>query len=284
MEGYAVLRAAALAGLPAVEVRVLANAIGEPDRSKWRFEDAKAELAAALPRCSESSSVPELPAPLPPAERTVGQLIAETIRAYGHHFWRALPLGLPLALPTQLSLGHTANVQTLVLSRSARSSRPRTSGRAGSCTARRSPRPRTCARCSCSRRAVPRAPVSCCRRSRGSRSSASRSPPRWSSDWGSARRSSAGGSSALADYVHALGSLAALVIVVGVSELTLIALLRSQGDNGQRAARRARRPRAQPAPLPRRRTAVSRPGGEGRLPPTRPKETPRCRSSSSCRP
>ena len=39
-----------------------------------------------------------------------------------------------------------------------------------------------------------------------------------------------------ADYVHALGSLAALVIVVGVSELTLIALLRSQGDNGQRVA------------------------------------------------
>ena len=40
-----------------------------------------------------------------------------------------------------------------------------------------------------------------------------------------------------ADYVHALGSLAALiVIVVGVSELTLIALLRSQGENGQRVA------------------------------------------------
>jgi uncharacterized membrane protein len=39
-----------------------------------------------------------------------------------------------------------------------------------------------------------------------------------------------------ADYVHALGSLAALIIVVAVSELTLIALLRSQGDNGQRIA------------------------------------------------
>ena len=34
MEGYAVLRAAALAGVPAVEVRVLANAIGEPDRAR----------------------------------------------------------------------------------------------------------------------------------------------------------------------------------------------------------------------------------------------------------
>jgi futalosine hydrolase len=49
MEGYAVLRAAALAGVPAVEVRVLANAVDEPDRAKWRFEDAKNVLAAALP-------------------------------------------------------------------------------------------------------------------------------------------------------------------------------------------------------------------------------------------
>lgn len=49
MEGYAVLRAAAIAGVPAVEVRVLANAIGEPDRSLWRFEEAKALLAESLP-------------------------------------------------------------------------------------------------------------------------------------------------------------------------------------------------------------------------------------------
>ena len=39
-----------------------------------------------------------------------------------------------------------------------------------------------------------------------------------------------------ADYVHALGSLATLVIVVGVAELTLTALLHTQGDNGQRVA------------------------------------------------
>jgi nucleoside phosphorylase len=49
MEGYAVLRAAALAGVPAVEVRVLANAIGEPDRARWRLAEAKSALAAALP-------------------------------------------------------------------------------------------------------------------------------------------------------------------------------------------------------------------------------------------
>jgi hypothetical protein len=39
-----------------------------------------------------------------------------------------------------------------------------------------------------------------------------------------------------ADYVHALGSLAALVVVVGVSSNTLSALLHTQGDNGQRVA------------------------------------------------
>jgi nucleoside phosphorylase len=50
MEGYAVLRAAALAGVRAVEVRVLANEIDEPDRALWRFAEAKAALAAALPR------------------------------------------------------------------------------------------------------------------------------------------------------------------------------------------------------------------------------------------
>lgn len=53
MEGYAVLRAATLAGVPAVEVRVLSNAIGEPDRSKWRFAEAKDALAIALPALIE---------------------------------------------------------------------------------------------------------------------------------------------------------------------------------------------------------------------------------------
>ena len=54
MEGYAVLRACALASVPAVEVRVLANAVGEPDRTRWRFDDAHDALAAALPRLVEA--------------------------------------------------------------------------------------------------------------------------------------------------------------------------------------------------------------------------------------
>jgi futalosine hydrolase len=50
MEGFAVLRAAKLAGVPAVEVRAVSNEIDEPDRGRWRFDDALAALDAALPK------------------------------------------------------------------------------------------------------------------------------------------------------------------------------------------------------------------------------------------
>jgi futalosine hydrolase len=50
MEGFGVLRAAALAGVPAVEVRAISNAVGEADRTRWRFDEAFAALAAAVPR------------------------------------------------------------------------------------------------------------------------------------------------------------------------------------------------------------------------------------------
>ena len=58
----------------------------------------------------------ELPPPLPPAERTIGQLVAETIRAYGDTFPRALPLGLPLAVVAQLGAGRPINTQVALLS------------------------------------------------------------------------------------------------------------------------------------------------------------------------
>src|SRR6059036_3004416 len=52
----------------------------------------------------------ELPPPLPPETRTVGQLVAESIRLYGRRFWPSLSLGLGpagtavllLALPKSL--------------------------------------------------------------------------------------------------------------------------------------------------------------------------------------
>lgn len=58
--------------------------------------------------------MPELPPPLPPERRTVGQLVAESIRAYGQSFWRCLPLGLPLAIADQLSAHHTGVAQAFV--------------------------------------------------------------------------------------------------------------------------------------------------------------------------
>ena len=50
MEGFAVLRAAEAAGVPALEVRAISNAVDEPDRARWRFDDALGALAEALPR------------------------------------------------------------------------------------------------------------------------------------------------------------------------------------------------------------------------------------------
>ncbi|MEI7759811.1 MAG: hypothetical protein WCJ67_03475 [Thermoleophilia bacterium] len=57
----------------------------------------------ARPRYPASNSA--LPAPLSPATRTVGQLVAETLHLYGRHFFVALPLGLVVAIADQASLG-----------------------------------------------------------------------------------------------------------------------------------------------------------------------------------
>jgi hypothetical protein len=55
------------------------------------------------------------PAALPPAERTVGQLVAETVRFYGDHFWQVLPLGLVLLALDTANLHRSVLVQTLIL-------------------------------------------------------------------------------------------------------------------------------------------------------------------------
>jgi nucleoside phosphorylase len=54
MEGFGVLRAAALAGVPAVELRAISNAPDEADRGKWRFEESFAALADAVERVLRS--------------------------------------------------------------------------------------------------------------------------------------------------------------------------------------------------------------------------------------
>ncbi len=49
MEGFAVLRAAELAGVPAVELRAVSNAVNEADRSRWSIDAALDALASAVP-------------------------------------------------------------------------------------------------------------------------------------------------------------------------------------------------------------------------------------------
>jgi hypothetical protein len=180
--------------------------------------------------------VPDLPPPLPPAERTVGQLVAETIRAYGSNFWRALPLGIPIAVSTQISLGHNSNVQTLVLF----AFTPLIAvSFVLACRLIHRVQPNWVAYLAA---VVTFAPVPFLVRA------IVLPAVGWLALFGLAvpaamieplglraalRR---GRQLGLADFVHALGSLSALVIVVAIGELTLIALLRSQGDTGQRVA------------------------------------------------
>ena len=48
MEGFGVLRAAAVAGGPAVEVRAISNELGEEDRTRWQVPAALDLLGTAL--------------------------------------------------------------------------------------------------------------------------------------------------------------------------------------------------------------------------------------------
>lgn len=65
------------------------------------------------------ATVPEMaelrPVALPPAERTVGQAVAEAIRSYGDNFWQVLPLGLVVVGVDAASLHRSVGVQTLIL-------------------------------------------------------------------------------------------------------------------------------------------------------------------------
>jgi len=53
MEGFAVLRAAQLAGVPALELRAISNDVEETDRARWHFAAAFAAITAATPRVLE---------------------------------------------------------------------------------------------------------------------------------------------------------------------------------------------------------------------------------------
>lgn len=50
-----------------------------------------------------------------PAERTVGQLVADTIRLYQRRFWRGLALGLVVAVFNQFAIGSSKEAQGTLL-------------------------------------------------------------------------------------------------------------------------------------------------------------------------
>jgi len=180
--------------------------------------------------------VPELPLPLPPEDRTVGQLIAETIRAYGNRFWLALPLGLPLAIADQLSIRHSPSAQMvffwLLTPLFA-------SAYVAACAFILGARPNRTAVALAVLLWLPFPAL---------RSLYILPGLAWLALMGLAVPAAMverthfrdslvrGRRLGTVDYVHSLGSLAALVLVVGIAANTLSALLHTQGDNGQRVA------------------------------------------------
>lgn len=57
MEGFAVLRAAQLAGIPALELRAISNTVEETDRRRWAFSEAFAALHEAVPQVAAAFAV-----------------------------------------------------------------------------------------------------------------------------------------------------------------------------------------------------------------------------------
>ena len=113
MEGFAVLRAAALAGVPALELRAVSNRYDDAARRTGGSTRRSSALAERRPAAARGAPMRDLPPPLPPAERTVGQLDRrDDPRLRRTSFWRLLPLGLPLAVVDQLCAStHGASTQ-----------------------------------------------------------------------------------------------------------------------------------------------------------------------------
>lgn len=181
-----------------------------------------------------------LPAPLPPETRTVGQVVAESIKLYQAHVWGSLALGLSITAINQVSAGHRTIVQACVLALGA----PLLSASyAGAAAIASGARP--------GRGEIVRAVVV------GSLVFAPAAfmtllfvlpAIAWLAFVGlvvpvivierlgtiaALRRAT---ELARADYIHALGSLATLAILFGLVKLMLTLLLRDLGDSGERIA------------------------------------------------
>jgi hypothetical protein len=181
-----------------------------------------------------------LPAALPPETRPVGQLVAETLRLYGRRFWLSLPLGLTLAVVNQLSVERTVSRQVAILAAAAPFLTASYVG-ASALAANVRPGGRTVAT-ALAAGTLAFLPV----------------PPlsllfvlpavAWLAAVGlvvpvvviertglraAFRRAFA---LARADYVHALGSLATLVLIFALTRVMLVLLLRGTGDQTERIA------------------------------------------------
>jgi hypothetical protein len=182
----------------------------------------------------------ELPPPLPPETRTVGQLVAETLKIYGDHPWTSLALGISVTVINQVSVGHDTTYQVLVLAAGSPLMAASFTG-ASAIVGGVRPRREDVARAIVvgSFVFVPAAflsllfvlpavvwlalvglvvPVLVLERL-GIKAAFRRAIQL-----------------ARADFVHALGSLATLVILFGLVKLTLVLLLHDLGDAGERAA------------------------------------------------
>lgn len=181
-----------------------------------------------------------LPPPLPPEDRTVGQLIAETVRLYGRRFWASLPLGVPLAVADQLAVRASRLVAIAVLIVFASAFSAAYAAAVG-IVADAQFRPRDWARAIALGTLVfvPAALVLPWFALLGFAWLAlfGLAVPVTLLEKGSSRQALARALRlARADYVHALGGLAALVLVYFLTRVALAFVLRDQGDQTERIA------------------------------------------------
>jgi len=181
-----------------------------------------------------------LPPPLPPETRTVGQLVAESLRLYGRRVWPSLSLGLAVAIVNQVSAGRSTLTQSLVLAAAAPLMAAAYTG-ASALVGEVSLEAAVTAKAVLVGAVVfvPAAFLSLLYVFPAVAWLAlvglvvpvlviERLPVR-----AALRRAVA---LARADYVHAFGSLATLVLLFGLVKLTLVLLLRDLGDSGERVA------------------------------------------------
>jgi hypothetical protein len=185
--------------------------------------------------------MPPLPPPLPPETRTVGQLVAESIRLYGRRFWLALPLGASVAVLEQglLEFGNEVRFVLLATVGGVLLSASYAGASALAADVRLTKRTALAAIAAGTAVFVPFpflvlgfilpglvwlafvglvVPVAVIERT-GFRAAFGRATEL-----------------ARADYVHALGSLATLVILYVLTRLVLVLLLRGSGDQTERVA------------------------------------------------